>query len=422
MQLQQYLNLSSLTQRFVSLVSKMRRIESFSWTIGKNGPYAEVIETIFPIANIILPTVPNGTESTLLSVRLDTRLRASSCNKKDKNSRSVRFSTLFNIVVSKHLGSRYGPYPDRMCPDIIRPDEDGGTTIAAWGDRAVLKLSCRASSLYEYPNALFVDWGDGTFDTGLTCRHGQDCSAASFCRGNPKAVPSYTLSRKYDLDGLSSRDFGVTIVLCADPGDPSERCCDSIYQVVPVENYDECSTAAGADQENFDMSAFMDVENNNINSCVSTNSTMMTFSNSCFESAPAVMLGDCNTGIKECGEFTPISDVLDNCAIYLPYGDDGADEYSKCVERFTDPFVNESPWFCFNCDRRTAPFLTQQQRDALLCCADAHAHDNAKAMKKCSSAGNADEISSPKEKKKKGKKSRIRTRALRKMRGRMSKL
>jgi hypothetical protein len=214
--------------------------------------------------------------------------------------------------------------------------------------------------------------------------------------------------------------------LCSDPGEPGQRCCDSIYRVLTVENYEDCSERAGQG----DMLAFMDVDNDNANSCVSTNSTMMTFSNSCFDSAPTVMLGDCNTGIKECGGFTPISDVLDNCAGYLDYDQDA---YYKCVETFIQPFAEGSKYFDLDCDEgggacvpndsfQTDSFITQQQRDALLCCADAYANDNAKDMKKCSSAATDDNNSYPKKKKKKGKDSRVRTRALRKMRGRMSKI
>lgn len=430
--MQQHHDLRSLTKRLLSLASEMLRIESFSWKIDANGTHAEVIDTVFPTANLILPFVPDDVENIILPVTLVTHLRASSCNKKDKNFRSVQFSTLFNVEVSKFYGQRYdntGSFMgfDRMCPDVIGPDQEGGTTIAAWGDTAVLILSCLASSYYQYPQVFYADWGDGTSDVGLTCSHGQGCDTASVCRGNPEAVPSFTLSHKYDLNGHPSRSYGVTFYLCNDAGGPVDRCCDSIYRVVQIEDYESCSTAAGADQDSFDMMTFMDVANENANPCVSTDSTNMTFSNSCFDLAEPVMLGECNTGISECGDFTPISDVLGKCAVYLDYGEDGANEYSKCVERFTDPFTKGSPINCgYNCQRQSAPFLTQLQRDSLLCCADAYAHDNAKGMKKCSSYANDNDESPPEpkseKKKNKGKDNRVRTRALRKMRGRMSKI
>ena len=257
-----------------------------------------------------------------------------------------------------------------------------------------------------------MDWGDGTHNFGAY-------EDSSVCHGNNAALPGISLSHKYEnperLDG-SPRRWGVTLYLCSDPGEPAQRCCDSIYRVVQSEDYDtneRCSSGS------FDMEAFMDVENNNTNSCVSIDATNMTFSNSCFDAAPPVMIGDCDTGVRECDNFTPISDVLAICDIYLEYSE--PEEYYRCVERFTEPLFEGTNY------RYATPisgFLTREQRSSILCCARAHADDDARGMDMCSTE--ATEETPPKEKSKgkktKGAKSRIRTRGLRKKRSSMTKI
>ncbi len=62
-----------------------------------------------------------------------------------------------------------------------------------------------------------VNWGDGAHNEGYQQHLGP-----------------FQITHQYDKS-CRSRRYSVTIHYCSDPGVSSERCCDSYYQVITVD-------------------------------------------------------------------------------------------------------------------------------------------------------------------------------------------